>query len=172
MKRDIFELELLTHKLYSKFKTYCETVQKPAFNMVVKVGYAVVKPTHEYNLYHNYTYWEYVTLKNDGIDYILFNWIPEPDNKINEEIGTFYYQAEQRKEILCRRYYRVKEVLLQQLNTILYERRKSYRKGDIVKIVLNGREFFYEIYEDVTNFNIRLFHDPYGKEIHEINLDD
>jgi hypothetical protein len=140
--------------------------------MVIKAGYAVVKPTHEYHSKSKHTYWEYIPSKQNGIDYIKFNWIVEPEFKINEEIGTALYKADIRKEMLCHRYYKAKHILYTQLTNVIRNRDKKYREGDLIKLFINNREFLFEVVSDGWSLSYKLLHSPYGKEIYEINLDD
>jgi hypothetical protein len=111
------------------------------------------KPTHEFEPYRNYTWWAYDYSKQPkpyrwGYS---FDWIEEPKEKLNHDLGQALYESDRKSRKYQRRIYILEKILAQELSDYLYKI-YSYNwldenqfSGKIIKFNLQGDEYWYKI---------------------------
>lgn len=111
------------------------------------------KPTHQFEPYLNRTWWAYDYSKQPkpyGWSY-SFDWIEEPEEKINHDLGQALYESDRKSNKYNGRVYILEKILAQELSEYLrhiypYEwLDENQFSGKIVKFNLQGDEYWYKI---------------------------
>lgn len=134
-------------------KCYDPILQEARERAVDGKVYMHAKPTHKYELYRNHTWWKY------KYDYsprpygwgFTFDWVDEPEEKINHDLGQALYEAEQKSDKYNTRVFVLEQFFKRELEKHLYSI-YSFQWLDenqftekIVKFNLQGDEYWYKI---------------------------
>jgi hypothetical protein len=136
------------------------------------------KPTHKFEQYRNHTWWIYNYNKSPrpyGWGY-SFDWIEEPKEKLNHDLGQALYEAEKKSDKYNSRVNTLKKILAEELSNHLYNI-YSYNWLDenqfsekIVKFNLQGDEYWYKISRAKSGTPIWKNFIWQNKNTEEINL--
>jgi hypothetical protein len=111
------------------------------------------KPTHEYKTLSNETWWAY-DYHDSGKPYgwsYSFNWVEEPKEKQNHDLGQALYEADQKSEKYSGRVFVLQEFLKRELRVYLltlYPYKwldENQFSEKLVKFTLQGDEYWYKI---------------------------
>jgi len=147
--RSISEIEFIYHHLCLKVEPYTQKWQE-TFKAIAgtKERKAHCQPTHKFFVHEDKNFWlykvsnsEYYGQKMDGIS---FDWVKEPETKLNFELGQAHYQASQKHEFVSGLKYKCQRILTHKIASYLYENysRKAVPE-QIVDFEINGRQYLY-----------------------------
>lgn len=113
------------------------------------------KPSHKFEPYRNCTWWAY-DYHDSGKPYgwgYSFDWIEEPQEKINHDLGQALYDSREKNDRLNGRVWVLEQVLKAELSQYIYniyswnwlEENQLTQREKIIKITLQGDEYWYKI---------------------------
>jgi hypothetical protein len=147
---DIKNLQRRYKSVKEKYTKYWLTVNKPAYEAVVKVKKAHAKITHKYS--GSYDPWWLYESKKWGYSGISFDWVKEPENPVNLEIGNEYYRSTQRLEQLGGRVSMFRNVLMSALNSKVYKIKGEC--GELLQVKVLDTVYWYQhgryVWEPIT----------------------
>jgi hypothetical protein len=133
-------IQLLQHRynlVKERYFQYAKKYNLPAFDAVIKAGKAHCKITHKFE--GNYPPWWLYRESHGGI---TFDWVDEPKEPINLDIGNRYYQTTQRLEQLGSRWHKFNVILMQSISSKLYEVSGQY--GDLLQVKVLDNVYWYQ----------------------------
>lgn len=98
---------------------------------------AHTKPTHKFKPLYGETWWVY-RISNYGFG---FDWIGEPEDKVNLELGDKLYKQERRAMEWAGKYHKVKKVLL---DAIIDTLPKEIKKATMCKVQVGEHHFLFQ----------------------------
>lgn len=111
------------------------------------------QPTHEYEVYRGQTWWKYkydYSPKPYGWGY-TFDWVDEPLEKINHDLGQALYEADQKSKKYNHRVFILEKLFQRELENYLYNiysfewLEQNQFSEKLVKFNLLGDEYWYKI---------------------------
>lgn len=141
---DVAALEARHWKVLQYVRKFYNETWLPARRELEKVKQAHAKPTHRYT--GNKGWWLYKVREFDT-NYqsypISFDWVDEPKEKLNLEIGQKYYHIDQQ----LHRYYKYallfRTVLRRAIDLYLFKNHKPLRDGITLQLNINDRIYWY-----------------------------
>lgn len=141
---DVAALEDRRWKVLQKTNEFYAKTWKPVFDEMIQAGKAHAKPTHNY--VGDRQWWLYRVSDFDErylTRFISFDWVDEPEEKLNQELGQKYYEIDRQLE----RYYKYSGLFRTILGVAIdHHLRDNYppeRDGITLKFVINGRVYWY-----------------------------
>jgi hypothetical protein len=147
-------------KAQKKFNDFYDTEIRPIFAEAEKRaenGRVVLhaQPTHQFEPYKDHTWWAY-NYHDSGKPYgwgYSFDWIAEPEVKLNHDLGQALYNAQKKSDRLNSRAWTLEQVLKTELSNYIYniypwrwlEDNQFSERTKIVKFNLQGDEYWYKI---------------------------
>lgn len=142
---------------YTEVRVGLDAVYKEwgaAFDEVRRVGVADAKPTHKYELYENHT-WRHYSATQEGI---TFDWMDEPAEPKNVEIGTRYYNVTQRLEVVGGRISKFTAALTRSLELKIPKDIPRYM--NMIDFKINGKTYWLKLEKSKYSRHWRLFAYP------------
>ena len=138
---DIPTLEAKRWKMVQRYRKWTQEVWMPVWDAVKQVGQAHAKVCHEYSGKCD-PWWLYTFHDYGGIS---MDWVSEPAEPLNLEIGQRYYYVERdalqtmstRKSLFDAAFYRAMEKMLWK------EENKPKTIGQTLKVQINNRLYWY-----------------------------
>lgn len=149
---DVVTLEARRWKVFQKVNKFYYETWKPLFDELAEVGQAHAKPNHKYK--GDKKWWLYKSRFEElyKSNYLSFDWVDEPETKLNLEIGQKYYNVDRK----MRRYYgyagKFRTILTEAINRYLSDKCKAKKDGITLKLVINGRIYWYTSVMSIVGF--------------------
>lgn len=113
------------------------------------------KPSHKFEPYRNYTWWAY-NYRDSGKTYgwgYSFDWIEEPQEKINHDLGQVLYDSQKKSDRFSGRALVLEQILKAELEKYIYniypykwlDENHFTGRNKIVKFTLCGDQYWYKI---------------------------
>lgn len=139
--RGIAQAEFLQHKLNDYVKKVWDKKCRPLVDRIAENGgKAHCCPTHQYEPYQGNTWWCY----NVRDKCIGFDWIQEPQIKINHDLGQAYYENGNIHSLVASRAYLAKNYFWHLMDRWLWsDKIRPQNHGDMMKVEINSRPYFF-----------------------------
>jgi len=139
---DVAKLEARYWKILGKVKKFYREHWKIYYDRIIEAGKAHAKPTHKYT--GDLHWWEYKRYNHfDGHSALSFDWVEEPKEPVNLELGQEYYHIDRK----ITRYYQYlgmfQVVLSQAISKYLKKYHKVEHPGITLRFEINGRNYWY-----------------------------
>lgn len=134
---DVKRLQQRYNLVRARYFHYTQKYNSPAFDAIMKAGQAHTKITHDFS--GDYPPWWLYKASLGGIS---FDWVDEPKEPINLDIGTTYYHTSQRLEELGRRAFRFKVILMEAINSKIYEVEGDW--GDLLQVKVLTNVYWFQ----------------------------
>lgn len=139
---DIATLEARRWRVKERTDRFYNEVFKPVYDAIIKAGEAHARPTHKFN--GDQKWWRYY--RNDYPSEqptISWDWVDDPDEPKNYEIGQHYYDIDHQ----LIRYYgymgSFNTVLEAAIHKYLWREHKPDMASTTLRLILNGRDYWY-----------------------------
>lgn len=144
---EIEKVEALYWFLRERSKLFWEKEIQPVMKAIHEAGgRAHCKPLHKYegdqNMWWLYSVSKWNGVSNAGRLVISFDWVDEPEDPINQELGQRYYDRERFFRTVSYRIGITVFVLKRLLEDWLFENPPK-KIGTILRLILNEREYVY-----------------------------
>lgn len=146
---DVITLEAKYQKVHSKLKEFWANEYKQAYEEMKKAKIAHAKPTHKFSpAYDGVNWWLYKVSFYGGAynerddSSVRWDWVHEPEEPINLEIGQRYYDISRKNMRWCGYLGRFKAALEESIIRFLQKNAKP-EDGKVVDLVINGRRYIY-----------------------------
>jgi len=139
---DVAKLEARYWKIYEKVQRFYQKHWKVLYDKIIEAGEAHAKPTHKYT--GDLHWWQYKrTDYFGGHSSLSFDWVKEPEEPVNIELGQRYYHIDRQID----RYYRYlgmfRVVLSQAISKYLQKYHKAEKPGITIRFEINGHNYWY-----------------------------
>ncbi len=134
---DITAIELRCKRMVDRKNKFRDEHYRPIFKRLMTVEQAHAKPTHKFT--GRLKWWMYKASKHG----VGFDWVDEPKDKINHELGQMFYELDDRMVRYGGYVYTFEIVLSHLIEKMLRKEYKPERTGTTMKLTINGRLFWY-----------------------------
>ena len=134
---NIVDIERRCKRMMDRKGKFRDEHYRPVFNQLMVVKQAHAKPTHKFT--GDIRWWMYKASKHG----ISFDWVDEPKDKINHELGQLFYELDDRMVRYGGYVYTFEIVLSHLIEKMLRKEYKPERTGTTMKLTINGRLFWY-----------------------------
>lgn len=136
--KDVKALEARWWKMLCKRRKLVDEIWKPLYDAVVESGGAHAKITHKHN--GEFGWWYY---RKVGIYDLSFDWVKEPKEPMNWELGQRYYEADADMLRYGRYVWKFNVALTNAIYKEFLSKEPPDNPGSIWCITINGRDFLY-----------------------------